>query len=228
PVLPNPALPQTTTFPSDNKDFGPRFGFAWDITGKGTTVLRGGYGLYFGRISNEQIYDAMTQTGNPGSQLSPTIFPTTSTGGPVTGVPIYPAVLASYNASVGQANITYFASDMRLPAAEEFDAVLEHEFWHNTSLSLSYIGSVGRFLPIGIDTNLNNPGNNTITYTISGGPLNGQKVSEPLFTGTRPNPNFNQIVQYCTCGISHYNAGVLVFKRRMTGGLQFDFTYTYA
>ena len=75
PVLPNPALPQTTTFPTDNKDFGPRFGFAWDITGQGTTVIRGGYGLYFGRITNEQIYDAMTQTGNPGSQLSPDDFP---------------------------------------------------------------------------------------------------------------------------------------------------------
>ncbi len=226
PVLPNPALPQTTTFPTDNKDFGPRFGFAWDITGQGTTVIRGGYGLYFGRITNEQIYDAMTQTGNPGSQLSPEIFTTSSSGAPIAGVPSYPNVLTSYNASVGTANITYFPSDMRLPAAEEFDAVLEHEFWHNTSLSLSYIGSVGRFLPIGIDTNLNQP--RTINYTIVNGPLAGQKVSEPLFTGTRPNPSYNQIVQYCTCAISHYNAGVIQFKRRMTGGVQFDFSYTYA
>jgi hypothetical protein len=226
PILPNPALPQTTSFPTDNKDLGPRFGFAWDVTGKGTTVIRGGYGLYFGRITNEQIYDAMTQTGNAGSQLSPTIFPTLSSGAPVAGVPNYPNVLPSYNASVGQANITYFPSDMRLPAAEEFDGVIEHELWHNTSISLSYIGSVGRFLPIGIDTNLNAPG--TITYTVVGGPLAGQKVTEPLFTGARPNPNYNQIVQYCTCGISHYNAGVIGFKRRMTGGVQFDFTYTYA
>ena len=227
PVLPNPAISQTTSFPSDNKDFGPRFGFAWDITGQGTTVLRGGYGLYFGRISNEQIYEAMTQTGNAGAQLSPEIFPTTSTGAPVANVPLYGNVLSSYNASVGVANIAYFPSDMRLPGAEEFDAVLEHEFWHNTSVSLSYIGSVGRFLPIGLDTNLNNPPS-TITYAISGGPLAGQKVSEPLFTGTRPNPNFNQIVEYCTCGISHYNAMVLEGKRRMSGGLQFDFIYTYA
>jgi len=219
-------LPQTTTFPSDKKDFGPRFGFAWDITGNGTTVVRGGYGLYFGRITNEQIYDAMTQTGNPGSQLSPTIFATTSGGAPIAGVPNYPGVLPSYNASVGTANITYFPSDMRLPAAEEFDGVIEHQFWKNTTVSLSYIGSVGRFLPIGVDTNLNKPG--TITYTVVGGPLAGQQVSEPLFTGARPNPAYNQIVQYCTCGISHYNAGVLQFKRRMTGGLQFDFSYTYA
>jgi outer membrane receptor protein involved in Fe transport len=34
----------------DNADFSPRVGFAYDITGKGNHVLRGGYGLYFGNV----------------------------------------------------------------------------------------------------------------------------------------------------------------------------------
>ena len=33
----------------DNKDFSPRIGFAWDVTGSGKHVVRGGYGLYFGQ-----------------------------------------------------------------------------------------------------------------------------------------------------------------------------------
>jgi hypothetical protein len=127
---------------------------------------------------------------------------------------------------VGQANILYFPSDFRLPAAEEFDAVIEHQLWRNTAVSVSYIGSIGRFLPVGLDTNLNAPG--TINYTISGGPLNGATVSEPLFTGARPNTAYNQIVKYCTCGISHYNGMVFQFNRRMTDGLQFNLSYTYA
>lgn len=32
----------------DNKDFSPRIGFAYDLTGSGKHVLRGGYGLYYG------------------------------------------------------------------------------------------------------------------------------------------------------------------------------------
>jgi outer membrane receptor protein involved in Fe transport len=34
----------------DNKDFSPRVGFAYDLTGQGKHVLRGGYGLYYGNI----------------------------------------------------------------------------------------------------------------------------------------------------------------------------------
>ena len=34
----------------DNKDFSPRVGFAYDLTGQGKHILHGGYGLYYGNI----------------------------------------------------------------------------------------------------------------------------------------------------------------------------------
>jgi hypothetical protein len=48
----------------DTKDFSPRFGFAYDITGAGKHVVRGGFGLYFGN-SFQNIPLFMEQHANP-------------------------------------------------------------------------------------------------------------------------------------------------------------------
>ena len=48
----------------DTKDFSPRVGFAYDLTGSGKHVLRGGFGLYYGQIF-ENIPLFMIQSANP-------------------------------------------------------------------------------------------------------------------------------------------------------------------
>ena len=40
------------SFNKDKNNWGPRLGAAYNIGGRHDTVVRGGYGLYFGRTSN--------------------------------------------------------------------------------------------------------------------------------------------------------------------------------
>lgn len=88
PQTPNALLPATASFPSDKNNFGPRFGFALALTSDGKTALRGGYGIYYGRISNSTISSAITNTGTEDAQRSYSfkacyMFATNCLNGPV-------------------------------------------------------------------------------------------------------------------------------------------------
>ena len=42
-------------FPSDNNNIGPRLGIAWDARNDGRTVVRAGYGIFYGRTPSIMI-----------------------------------------------------------------------------------------------------------------------------------------------------------------------------
>jgi hypothetical protein len=66
----------------DNKDFSPRVGFAYDLTGAGKHVLRGGFGLYFGNVF-QNIPLFMEQMANP--TVFATVLSLTAPTDPVPG-----------------------------------------------------------------------------------------------------------------------------------------------
>jgi hypothetical protein len=209
----------TSNLPNRKNNFGPRTGFAVDLTGDGKTSVRGGYGLYFGRIINSTIYNALVNTGAAGGQTQVSIAPTSTTS------PIFPNVLTS--APAGAAAMQFFGSTFNSPKIHQADLIFERQVLRDTTVSASYLLSLGRRLPTFLDRNLNVP-TTTFTYSIAGGPFDGKTVTVPAFRGARPNTSFAQMTEIASTVKSQYNALVLQANRRFSGGLQFLTSYTLA
>jgi len=211
----------TTHLPNDKNNFAPRVGLAADVTGDGKTAVRIGYGLYHGRIINSTIYNALINTGVAGktTQFSASVAPT------ATIAPVFPNVLTS--APAGTAAIQFFSSEYGAPQIHQADLVIEREILRNTTFSGSYLLSIGRKLPSFYDRNLS-PTTLTQTYSMVGGPLDGQTLTVPAYRGTRPNTRYSSITEIVSTIKSTYNAMVLQVNRQFSRGLQFQASYTLA
>ena len=225
PQFPNPIFPQTSQLPNDKNNFGPRGGFAYDLTGDGKTSVRGGMGLYYGRLINSTISNAITNTGIDRAQLQVSLAAT------ATGAPIFPdvvpppaAIANPTGAHIPNSSIVVLAPDLHLPAIFQGDFIVEREIARNTLVSVSYITSRGRFLPTFINKNLA-PATGSQTLTVTSGEFAGQSVTVPVYTALI-NSNFGNITEVRGAVESTYHALVLQANRRFTNGLQFQASYT--
>jgi hypothetical protein len=219
PVNVNPSLPRTQNKVDDRNNLGPRIGFAYDVTGEGTTSIRGGWGLYYGRAINSTIYNALVNTGVgiDRGQRQVTVTATNAIA------PSFPSLIAA--GTLTTPAVQYFQEDFQLPQIHQLDFILEREIARNTVVSASYLASFGNSLPNFVDVNLNAP-TQFRTWNVVGGPFDGQRWLTPLFLGARPNTTLGAITEIRSNVYSKYHALVLQANRRLTDGMQFQVNYT--
>lgn len=131
-------------YSTDWKNFAPRAGFAWDIRGTGSLVLRGGYGMYYDRLNG--AITRFVDANSYGLSRSYTIYPNAdgtdrrlSDGVPV---PEMPAAPAGVPPATREFSVALLDPDLRTPRVDQFNVTLEKRLW-GAVFELGYTGTRG-------------------------------------------------------------------------------------
>jgi hypothetical protein len=196
---------ETQTRISDHADWAPRIGFAWAIGGHGKTppktVIRGGYGMFFDRFSQDLVLEALRFNGVTQQQFI------------VTNPDFFPTVPSISSLSGAQTLPTTYRIDPRLraPYVMQGAASIERQLSKYANLSVTYIDSRGehQFLTNAINAPLPGtypPGNPTV--------------------GTRPLGNIGNVYEYQSNGV--FRQHQLVFNTSVRMGTHLTVTGFYS
>ena len=246
----NQELPLTGKLPALGNNWGPRASLAFGGGRKSAwPVLRIGYGLYFGRVQNATLLTALTQTGSTAGDMNFFMRPTDNLN--AGGAPPFPYVLAGEPLAMVKPGAVQFAPNFRGPQVHQAIVSIEQNLPGHIQVTASGMASLGRHLPISVDTNFDttvNPGTITaanpgITYAVvdgtGKGPIKAAQITVPFYatwpsatssTGTagRLNPDYQQISEVYSRANSTYEAASIKIVRSGRRGLNLHAHYTYA
>jgi hypothetical protein len=130
----------------DYNNWAPRVSVAWDATGKGKTVLRAGYGVFYDAVSQDMFLGHLpfSSSFDPGPAYSGTGINPIAFGAP-TGVPLAPGVPV-FGGYAPMTDSFGFDPHIRTPYIQNFNLNLQQELTKHSVLQLGYVGSTGHKL----------------------------------------------------------------------------------
>ena len=203
----------TGRVPSDKNNFGPRLGFAYSPLESDKLVVRGGYGIFFGRTPAIMLGTAHSQNGIQVINL-------TFTGAQI---PTFPNRFTSVPTGVNlpAPSIYVFASDYVSPYTQQWSLGTEYQLAKDLSLNITYLGVKGTHLSRTRDINLLP----AVTATINDD--TGQAISFMRFPG-RLLSRFGRISQFESTADSRYNGLTIQINKRFAHSFQLLGAYTYS
>jgi hypothetical protein len=197
--------------------FGPRIGFAYDVTGTGKTVVRGGFGIMYERIQGNDMYNAgpnipfSLQVSTPQvTMLNPSIA--LSNGTPVT-LPINPAGITGLD-----------VSDYQPPVSYQYSVGVQHQIGTRSVFTVSYVGNQGRHQNDYRNVNLPAEGElAAVAGLIPGQPALNYNIAPGL-----PYPGFNTITLSENEANTHYNGLQMDLNSQVSHDLTLRAIYTFS
>jgi len=227
---------------SNKTDFAPRVGIAYDVTGTGKTVVRGGYAIFYPSIFNIQYFGntsgfaTTTTTYNPpggNSNLWAMIF---NQG--LATPPIQPQGRAlGSSAFLGQA-VSFDQPDQKTPMSQQWDVSVQRQLPGHWVVEATYTGNHGTHLVAGsynlnqltaqqyasLGTTLQNAVPNPYAGIIPGS-LGASTIT--LLQSLYAYPYQSSVtVRNPHLGNSIYHAALLRVEKRFSNGLTFLASYT--
>ena len=204
--------PYSQDFTIDKNNFGPRAGISWSLDQQSRTVVRASVGLMYEPPLLDFYDNAILSNGDPKSYNIGPLLPSAA------GAPAFPASLASPPPGfvLPRQSINAVDPDFRTQSAWLSNAQVERALNDQIAVTLGYVNSTGRNLPVLIDINLVPSG-----QTLADG--------RAIFASTaRVDPTFNRINMFKSVGDSTYNAFTASLSKRMSRGWMSQVTYTLA
>jgi hypothetical protein len=194
-------------------DLAPRFGLAYDLTGDGKTMIRGGFGVFWNFTPGGT---SSSKAQNPPFLQSTSLNPNPTAYGSnlllKDGLPEPPGV--DPNRPAAGTTRSIFDINFRDAYARQWNLNVQRSFFTNYMLEVAYVGSQGRNMLVKGDPNQARP---VVGVTDS-------NINRPYATLS---PALRTVGQVQARGTLDYNALLVKFQRRFANNFSMLNSYTY-